>query len=143
MPSGLPAPSSPFARQQAVSVLARRQAMVIGPTPPRTGVMAPATSAAGIMHIAYQLGLAVALDPVDAHVDHGRAGFHHVAGDHLRAANGSRRISAPRQTAARSLVRLCAMVTVQLSPNSNCAIGLPTMFERPTTTAFSPASLPW
>ena len=36
----------PFARQQAVSVLARRQAMVIGPTPPGTGVIAPATSAA-------------------------------------------------------------------------------------------------
>ena len=35
-----------LARQQAVTVLARRQAMVIGPTPPGTGVMAPATAAA-------------------------------------------------------------------------------------------------
>ena len=35
-----------LARQQAVTVLARRQAMVIGPTPPGTGVIAPATSAA-------------------------------------------------------------------------------------------------
>ena len=34
-----------LARQQAVSVLASRQAMVIGPTPPGTGVIAPATSA--------------------------------------------------------------------------------------------------
>ena len=37
---------NPFARQQAVSVLARRQAIVIGPTPPGTGVIAPATAAA-------------------------------------------------------------------------------------------------
>ena len=33
------------ARQQAASVLARRQAIVIGPTPPGTGVIAPATGA--------------------------------------------------------------------------------------------------
>ena len=38
--------SSPLARQQAVSVLASRQAIVIGPTPPGTGVIAPATAAA-------------------------------------------------------------------------------------------------
>ena len=38
--------ANPLARQQAVRVLARRQAMVIGPTPPGTGVMAPATAAA-------------------------------------------------------------------------------------------------
>ena len=38
--------SSPCARQVAVSVLAKRHAMVIGPTPPGTGVIAPATSAA-------------------------------------------------------------------------------------------------
>ena len=36
----------PLARQQAVRVLASRQAMVIGPTPPGTGVIAPATAAA-------------------------------------------------------------------------------------------------
>ena len=35
----------PWMRQQAVTVLARRQAIVIGPTPPGTGVIAPATSA--------------------------------------------------------------------------------------------------
>src|SRR5690606_39745561 len=34
------------ARQAAVSVLASRQAIVMGPTPPGTGVMAPATSTA-------------------------------------------------------------------------------------------------
>lgn len=35
----------PFARQQAVSVFASRQAIVMGPTPPGTGVIAPATEA--------------------------------------------------------------------------------------------------
>jgi DNA-binding transcriptional ArsR family regulator len=38
-------PGSPLARQQAVTVLASRQAMVIGPTPPGTGVIAPAATA--------------------------------------------------------------------------------------------------
>ena len=34
-----------FIRQQAVNVLAKRQAIVMGPTPPGTGVIAPATAA--------------------------------------------------------------------------------------------------
>lgn len=34
------------------------------------------------------------------------------------------------------------MVTVQLSLSRSCAIGFPTMFERPTTTASSPARSP-
>ena len=51
-------------------------------------------------------------------------------------------MSARRQTAGRSRVRECATVTVQLSPSSSCAIGRPTMFDRPITTASSPASSP-
>ena len=35
-------------------------------------------------------------------------------------------------------MRECAMVTVQFSRSSSCAIGLPTMFERPMTTASRP-----
>lgn len=35
----------PFARQHAVIVLASKHAIVIGPTPPGTGVIAPATAA--------------------------------------------------------------------------------------------------
>lgn len=38
--------ASPFARQQAVTVFASKQAIVMGPTPPGTGVMAPATAEA-------------------------------------------------------------------------------------------------
>ena len=51
-------------------------------------------------------------------------------------------ISARRTTSARFLVRECAMVTVQLSPSRSCAIGLPTMFDRPSTTASMPDSEP-
>ena len=45
------------------------------------------------------------------------------------------RISAQRASAGRSRVREWAIVTVQLAVSSNCAIGLPPMFERPITTA--------
>ena len=48
--------------------------------------------------------------------------------------------SARRQTAARSRVRECATVTVAFSASSSCTSGLPTMLERPITTASSPAS---
>ncbi len=51
-------------------------------------------------------------------------------------------MSARRQTSSIFFVRECAMVTVQLSRSSSCAIGLPTMFERPTTTASSPERSP-
>ena len=48
--------------------------------------------------------------------------------------------SARRTTAGRSRVREWATVTVQFSLSSSCAIGLPTMLERPITTASRPAS---
>ena len=43
-------------------------------------------------------------------------------------------------TAGKSSVLEWAMVTVAFSASSNCATGLPTMLERPITTASSPAS---
>ena len=49
------------------------------------------------------------------------------------------RISAPRVTAARSFVRLCATVTVAFSSISSLATGRPTMLLRPSTTH----SFPW
>mmetsp|Transcript_3769 Transcript_3769/g.7011 ORF Transcript_3769/g.7011 Transcript_3769/m.7011 type:complete len:213 (-) Transcript_3769:19-657(-) len=51
------------------------------------------------------------------------------------------RISARRHTSARSLVREWAMVTVQLSANKSCPIGLPKRLERPITTASLPERL--
>ena len=64
--------------------------MVIGPTPPGTGVIAPATSTRFVEgDVADQPALAVGLlDPVDADVDDGRAGLDPVAADHLRPADG-------------------------------------------------------
>ena len=58
--------------------------MVIGPTPPGTGVIAPATSLrAAEIDVADQF----AVDPVDADVDHGRAGLEPVALDHVGPAD--------------------------------------------------------
>ena len=54
-----------------------RQAIVIGPTPPGTGVRCEATSAAPGIDVADEPGLG----PVDADVDHGRAGLDHVGRD--------------------------------------------------------------
>ena len=130
----------PWMRQQATSVLASRQAIVIGPTPPGTGVIAPATcAAAGEVDVADEC--LPPRDAVDADVDHGRARLHPVAGDQPRPADRGHQDVGPRQTAGRSRVREWAMVTVQLSRSSSCAIGLPTMFERPSTTASQPGEV--
>ena len=48
--------------------------------------------------------------------------------------------SARRATAGRSRVFECATVTVAFSASSSWISGLPTMLERPTTTASMPAS---
>jgi hypothetical protein len=85
-----------------------------------------------VMHVAHQPGLAVALDPVDAHVDHRRAGLDPVAGIISGRPTAATRMSAPAAGARPGpWCGECAIVTVQLSPSSSCAIGLPTMFERP------------
>ena len=74
--------------QAARSVLSSRQAIVIGPTPPGTGVTAPATSLASaatsptIRDLPPSPGNAV-----DADVDHGRARLDPVLADHLRPAD--------------------------------------------------------
>ena len=65
-------------------------AMVIGPTPPGTGVIAPATSAASskaTSPTSRPLPSSVG-DAVDADVDDGRARLDPVAPDHLRPADG-------------------------------------------------------
>ena len=53
-------------------------AFVSGPTPPGTGVIAEATRLAEFeVDVAYEL----AVDDVDADVDHDRTGLEHVPGD--------------------------------------------------------------
>src|SRR4030065_368892 len=50
-------------------------------------------------------------------------------------------ISPDRTTPGRSLVFEWQIVTVAFSLTSRSAAGMPTMFERPTTTALAPSSL--
>ena len=67
--------------------------MVIGPTPPGTGVIAAGDlERRGEVDVADDAGLALALvggrHAVDADIDDGGAGLDPVALDHLRAADG-------------------------------------------------------
>ena len=136
----------PCARQQAVTVLARRQAIVMGPTPPGTGVIAPATATAlskwtspTSLVLPDPSARPTRLIPTSTTV---APRFTQSPGIISGRPTAATRISARLQTSPRSRVRLWAMVTVQLSPKSNCAMGLPTMFDRPTTTASIPERSP-
>ena len=134
----------PRRRQAASTVLRSRQAIVIGPTPPGTGVIAPAIPCASAKatsptSFGFRLGVpsprlmptsmtdGARLDPV------GRARI---------PAGRSRRPEYRRAGRCRGMSRLLewASVTVQSSASSNAAIGLPTMLERPRTTASAPLS---
>ena len=123
-----------------------KHAMVIGPTPPGTGVIAPATFAtACVIDIADQLGLALALfraSTVDANVNHRRTFVDPVPGHHFRTPDSCTTIS----RAAHDIWQILGPANGRSSPYScrpskSCAIGLPTMLERPTTTAFIPTWL--
>ena len=76
--------------QAARSVLTNRQTIVIGPTPPGTGVMAPATSTASAKFTSPTMrdlpaGIGHA---IDADVDHGCARLDPVAANEFGAADG-------------------------------------------------------
>ena len=113
-----PAPAGRRARWAATRVLRSRTAMVIGPTPPGTGVIAPATSlAAGEIDVADQPGLAVLgagtrLMPTSITVAPGFSQSPLTISGRPTAATT---MSARRTTSGRSRVRLWAMVTVQFS----------------------------
>ena len=131
-------PYPPSVRSAANTVLRISMAIVMRPTPPGTGVIAPATSALPHRRRRRQGGswacrsvAPSALDAIDADVDHDRARLDPVAAHHFRLADSATRISARRATAGRSRVREWAIVTVQWRASRSCAIGLPTMFERP------------
>ena len=76
--------------QAARRVFTSKHATVIWPTPPGTGVIAPATFNASCKgHIADQSRLAVgARQAVDADIDHGGARLDPVAAHHFRLADG-------------------------------------------------------
>ena len=117
--------------------------MVIGPTPPGTGVIAPATSIASSKATSPS-NLRVPSDcstrswPTSMTVAPGLSQLPRIISGRPTAATT---MSGRRTAAGRSRVREWATVTVQLSWSSSCAIGLPTMFERPTTTASRPLRL--
>ena len=95
-----PAPAVPACRHAARSVLTSRHTIVIGPTPPGTGVMAPATSTASAKHTSPTiLRFAVrARHPVDADVDHGCARLDPAAAHEFGAADGDeQQFGAPAQ----------------------------------------------
>ena len=112
-----------------------RQAMVIGPTPPGTGVIAPATWLAEPKSTSPEMPASVRLMPTS--ITHA-PGFNQSPLTMFGRPTAATTISAPRTTSGKSRVRLWAMVTVQLSPSNSSAIGLPTMFDRPITTADLP-----
>ena len=81
---------SPARALAAINVLSNRHAIVIGPTPPGTGVIAPATfstSAKATSPIRRDLPSGKG-EAVDADVDHGGAGLDPVAAHHLGPADG-------------------------------------------------------
>ena len=119
--------------------------MVIGPTPPGTGVIAAGDfGGARIVDVADQPVLAAVfaamrLIPTSITVAPGFSQSPRTISGRPTAATT---MSARRTTSARSRVRLWARVTVQFSASSSCAIGLPTMLERPITTASRPDRSP-
>ena len=73
--------AKPSRRAAETNVLRIRQAMVIGPTPPGTGVIALATSDADAKVDVADEARFGAIDP---DIDHASAGFQPIALDHLR-----------------------------------------------------------
>ena len=123
-------------------------AMVIGPTPPGTGVMAPATlltsskstSPVSFVFVSPPSLTWIRLMPTSMT----RApGLIHSPLTMFGRPTAATRISALRHTPGKSLVRLWVIVTVAFAFSKRLAIGLPTIFERPIMTAFRPEkSLP-
>ncbi len=95
----LESPLAATARSAASTVFESSIAIVIGPTPPGTGVIAPATCGdAGEVDVAAQLAVGVA---VHADVDDDRARLDHVGGQRVRRGRPRRRRRRPGGCARR------------------------------------------
>ena len=114
--------------------------MVTGPTPPGTGLSAPATTATAGSTSPASPPSAVALVPTSMTTAPGATYEGPINPARPAAAT---RTSAVEVTEARSTVREWHTVTVASRPISSCATGLPTTAERPTTTARRPLSATW
>mmetsp|Transcript_15182 Transcript_15182/g.45779 ORF Transcript_15182/g.45779 Transcript_15182/m.45779 type:complete len:373 (+) Transcript_15182:227-1345(+) len=136
--------ASPTDRLKLSRVLVRSMAMVIGPTPPGTGVMRDAFSLASSKctsptsrYPSFFEGSSTALMPTSMTTAPGFIQSPRIISARPHAAittSASRQISAPLG------VLECTTVTVASWPCSRRAAGVPTMLDRPTTTARLPDS---
>ena len=135
-------------RSPASTVLATTIATVIGPTPPGTGVSAPATrghrrglDVAGEARAVRARASATRWMPTSTTV---APGLHPVGGHDTRAGRSRPPAGRPRAPARWSAgpLALWPSVTVMSTPllDSSVASGRPTMLLRPSTTAWRPAS---
>ena len=118
-------------------MLASNIAIVIGPTPPGTGVILPATAAAESKSTSPTSPSSVRFMPTSITVAPGLIQSPLTISGRPTAAI---KTSARRQTAARSRVREWQTVTVASALTRRLAIGRPTRIERPITTASAPSS---
>mmetsp|Transcript_106347 Transcript_106347/g.343050 ORF Transcript_106347/g.343050 Transcript_106347/m.343050 type:complete len:245 (+) Transcript_106347:459-1193(+) len=124
------------------SVFFMSMAMVMGPTPPGTGVMAEATALASAKCTSptrrwplFFVASSTALMPTSMTT---QPGFSQSPRTNSALPMAATTMSAPRTCASMSRVREWTTVTVASMDCSNAATGMPTMFERPRTTAFLP-----
>mmetsp|Transcript_51983 Transcript_51983/g.90739 ORF Transcript_51983/g.90739 Transcript_51983/m.90739 type:complete len:221 (-) Transcript_51983:387-1049(-) len=132
-------------RMVPLMVLRRSIAMVMGPTPPGTGVMREATSLHSLksqsptnLYPFLEVGSSTELIPTSMTT---APGFNQLPLTISALPTAATTMSARRTVSAMSLVRECAMVTVALRCISSSATGMPTMLERPITTASLPSML--
>ena len=121
----------------ASSVLRSSIAIVIGPTPPGTGVISPARSTALSKSTSPTSPSSVRLMPTSITAAPGLTQSPGIMRGRPTAATST---SARRQTSPRSRVREWQTVTVAFAASSSAASGRPTRSERPTTTASAPCS---
>ena len=119
-------------------MLASSIAIVIGPTPPGTGVIRAATSATSAVATSPTRPASVRFIPTSTTV---APGFTQSARTISGRPTAAIRTSASRQAAARSRVREWQTVTVALAFTSRLAIGRPTRIERPITTDYGALEL--
>mmetsp|Transcript_13814 Transcript_13814/g.39543 ORF Transcript_13814/g.39543 Transcript_13814/m.39543 type:complete len:230 (-) Transcript_13814:368-1057(-) len=119
-------------------------AMVMGPTPPGTGVIMAATPCASAKFTSptrrwpsFLVGSSTALMPTSMTM---QPGFNQVPRTKSGLPMAATTMSALRTCSKLSLVRECKTWTVASIDWSSAATGMPTMLERPRTTAFLPAT---
>src|SRR6267143_4103111 len=128
--------ATPSWRSVARKVLRRSIAIVIGPTPPGTGVIARAR-AATLSNSTSPTSLPVSRRLIPTSITQAPSFTMSPVTVRGRPA-ATQRTSARRVCAARSRVRVWHMVTVAWRASRSWASGLPTRRERPITTASAP-----